>query len=62
MVYSDLFDELPDPVRASIYERLFEVLTGDAATGFERLSAADRQALREILRETKAGLPASWLP
>ena len=61
MVYSDLFDELPDPVLASVYERLFDVLTGDAATDrFDRLSGDDRQALLEILRETKAGLPGYW--
>ena len=61
MVYSNLFDGLPDPVRALVYERLFEVLRSDAATDrFDRLSARDRQAILEILRETKPGLPAYW--
>lgn len=61
MIYSDLFDGLPDPVRALIYERLFEVLRGDATTDrFDRLSAQDRQAILEILRETKPGLPPYW--
>jgi len=61
MVYSDLFDGLPDPVRALVYERLFEVLRGDAATDrFDRLPARDRQAILEILWETKPGLPAYW--
>ncbi len=61
MVYSHLFDGLPDPVRASVYERLFEVLTGDAPTDrFDRLSAQNRQAILEILRETKPGVPEYW--
>ena len=61
MVYSAVFDGLPDPVRTPIHERLFEVLTGDAATDrFDRLSAADRRAILEIVRETKAELPEYW--
>ena len=61
MVYSDLFDGLPDPMRAVVYERLFEVLQGDAAIDrVDRLSTEDRQALLEIVRETKPGLPAYW--
>ena len=61
MVYSDLFDGLPDPVRALVYERLFEVLQGDAAIDrIDLLSTEDRQALLEIVRETKPGLPAYW--
>ena len=61
MVYSESFDSLPDPVRGSLYERLFEVLTGDAATDrFDRLSAADRGAILGIVRETKVGLPEYW--
>ena len=61
MVYSATFDGLPDPVRAPVYERLFEVLTGDVSTDrFDRLSAADRGAILEIVRETKAGLPEYW--
>lgn len=60
MIYSDLFDGLPDPVRAAVYTRLFEVLTDDATDRFERLSAEDRQAILEILRETKMALPEYW--
>ena len=60
MIYSDLFDGLPDPVRAAVYTRLFEVLTDDAPDRFERLSAEDRQAILEILRETKVALPEYW--
>jgi hypothetical protein len=61
MIYSDLFDRLPNPVRAAVYERLFEVLTGDAAADrFDRVSGEDRQAVLEVLRETKDGLPNYW--
>jgi hypothetical protein len=40
---------------------MFDVLTG-AETGkqFAHLSAADRRAILEILRDTKAGLPEYW--
>ena len=61
MIYSDLFDRLPAPVRAAVYERLFAVLTGDATTDrFDRVSGEDRQAVLEVLRETKEGLPDYW--
>ena len=61
MVHSARFDGLPDRVQASVYERLFEVLTDDAATDqFDRLSAADRRAILEIVRGTKVGLSEYW--
>jgi hypothetical protein len=48
------------PRRAPLYQRLWEVLSG--AERGERyrsaLSRADRQAIVEILRDTKPGLPA----
>jgi hypothetical protein len=59
MVYSEAFDALPEQVRARVYRRLYEVLTGgDHSDKFKRLSVNDRQAVLEILRETKPGLPA----
>jgi len=58
MIYSEAFDALPEPVRERVYRRLYEVLTGrDQSDKFKRLSARDRQAVLEILRETKPGLP-----
>jgi hypothetical protein len=36
------------------------VLTGETIDGFENLDAETRQALREILMETKADLPDYW--
>lgn len=61
MVYSDVFDGMPDSVRARVYQRVYEVLTGqDASPKFQRLSADDRRAIREIVRATKPGLPEYW--
>ncbi len=59
MIYSEAFDAMPDQVRDRVYRRLYDVLTGrDQSAKFKRLSAEDRRAVLEILRETKPGLPA----
>ena len=52
-------DALPDEAKAAVYARLWAVLSG-AAPGprYARLTAADRTAIIEILRDTKADLPA----
>ena len=58
MIYSNAFDALPREAKAAIYERLWAVLSGkvhDRAYG--KLSAADRRAVIEILRDTKTDLP-----
>jgi hypothetical protein len=61
VVYSKLFDGLPAEARDRVYRRLWEVLTGrDRSKPFAHLSDEDRRACREILRETKPGLPAYW--
>jgi len=61
-IYSPAFDALPLPVKEAVYRRLHQVLSGaDAAPKSARLSAADRRAVREILRETKPGA-AAFLP
>jgi hypothetical protein len=61
LVYSKAFDDLPAEVRAVVWKRLNEVLTGrDKTEPFAHLSAADRKAIREILGATKKGLPADW--
>lgn len=58
MVYSEAFDAIPEPARERVYRRLYDVLTGrDQSDKFKRLSAGDRRAVLEILRETKPGLP-----
>jgi hypothetical protein len=61
MLYSPTFDDLPDAVREKVYRRIYDVLTGkDQDKKFARTSAEDRQAILEIVRETKPGLPAYW--
>ena len=54
LIYSDSFDALPAAIKEHVFRRLFEVLTGaDTSTDFAHLSSADRQAILEILSETK---------
>jgi hypothetical protein len=61
MVYSPAFDALPGSVRERIYHRLYDVLSGkDQSQKFVTLSAEDRRAVLEILRETKPDLPTWW--
>jgi hypothetical protein len=61
LIYSQAFEGLPERVRQRVYQRLWEVLSGqDQASKYAHLSTADRQAILDILRETKPGLPAYW--
>ena len=61
MIYSPAFDGMPNFVRERVYQRLYDVLSGkDQSKPFARLSAEDRAATLEIVRETKTGLPAYW--
>jgi hypothetical protein len=61
LIYSAAFDELPQPAKTRVYQRLWEVLTGqDTSEDFQHLTPADRQAILEILRDTKQGLPDYW--
>jgi hypothetical protein len=58
MIYSAAFDALPDAARDAVYRRMWQVLSGqESGERYARLTAADRQAVIEILRETKPGLP-----
>lgn len=61
MVYSDLFDSLPAPVLDRVYRRLHDVLSGkDRSPKYAGLSAADRRAVLEILKDTKPNLPSAY--
>ena len=61
MVYSEAFDAMPEVARERVYQRIYDVLTGkDINPKFARLSAGDRRAILEILRDTKPNLPAHW--
>jgi hypothetical protein len=58
MIYSAAFDGMPDLARERVYQRLYDVLTGkDSSEKFAHLSAEDRSAMLEILRQTKPKLP-----
>lgn len=57
LIYSDVFDHLPGTAKQAIYVRMWQVLSGqDRAPRYSRLSAADRQAIIEILRDTRIDL------
>ncbi len=61
LIYSRSFDALPGEVKDYVYRRLWDTLTGPQADQeAPHLSADDRQAIVEILRETKDGLPEYW--
>ena len=67
MIYSAAFDGMPQMVRERVYRRLYDILTGKDASksvgglSLENLSADDRRAILEILRETKPNLPSYWM-
>lgn len=58
LIYSPAFDALPPLAKAPIYRRLWAVLGGEVQDPrYRSLSLADRQAVVEILRDTKPDLP-----
>jgi len=59
MIYAPAFDALPQPALDAVYRRLWQVVSGqETSKRYAKLTAADRQAIVEILRETKKSLPA----
>ncbi|CAN5644578.1 hypothetical protein BH11PLA2_BH11PLA2_49450 [soil metagenome] len=61
IIYTKQFDSLHAEAKERIYLRLWEVLSGkDTSKEFAHLTADDRRAVLEILRETKADLPDYW--
>jgi uncharacterized protein with ATP-grasp and redox domains len=61
MIYSDLFDALPASVREQVYRRLYDVLSGkDTSEKYASLTADERAAILEIVRDTKRNLPDYW--
>jgi methionine synthase II (cobalamin-independent) len=59
LIYSPAFDALPPMVKEPIYKRMWAILSGQEQDQRYRavLSNADRQAIVEILRDTKKDLP-----
>ncbi len=59
MIYSPAFDALPAPALDAVYRRLWQILSGqDASKRYGKWTMADREAITEILRDTKKNLPA----
>jgi hypothetical protein len=58
LVYSAAFDGLGSDVKTAIYGRMQTILSGrDAQRKYEGLSATDRVAVLEILRDTRSDFP-----
>ena len=59
LIYSPAFDALPPTAKDPIYQRMWQVLSGQEQEQRYRaaLSLADRQAIVDILRDTKKDLP-----
>jgi len=58
MIYNAAFDSLPSAAKGLVYERLWAILSGAVSSGdYSKLTAADRRAIVEILRDTKSDLP-----
>lgn len=61
LIYSEAFEALPDKLKALLYQRLLDILTGEETNpAFAELTLKDRRAIFEILRDTKPGLPKEW--
>jgi hypothetical protein len=61
LIYSEAFDALPAPMKTVIYQRLYEILTGqDDGRDFQGLSKESKRAILEILADTKTDLPEDW--
>jgi hypothetical protein len=61
LVYSDSFAALPSEAKEYVWRRMDEILHGkDDSPKFAHLSAADRQAILEIVAETLPDAPAGW--
>jgi hypothetical protein len=61
LIYGEAFKALPASARTLVYARLSDVLSGrDTRKITQHLTAADRQAILQILRDTKPDLPESF--
>lgn len=61
LIHSEQFEGMPAEVKDYIYRRLYDILTGkDTRAIFAHLSAEDRRAILEIVRDTTPNLPAYW--
>lgn len=61
LIHSEAFDGLPQEARDHVWQKLWNVLSGaDQSAEFTHLTAEDRQAITQIIQETKTGLPEYW--
>jgi hypothetical protein len=61
IIYTPSFDAMAGPIKDLILQKLYDVLTGkNTDPQFAKVSPEDRQAVLEILRETKKNLPDYW--
>jgi hypothetical protein len=61
LIYSESFEQLPTAMKEYVYQQMHDVLTDrHHGGGFGHLDANDRQAILEILRDTKKDLPDYW--
>jgi hypothetical protein len=62
LIYSAPFYGLPAAAKAAVYQRMWDVLNGQVTGNrYNALSADDRTAIIEILKDTKKDLPAYWM-
>lgn len=60
LIYGEAFDALPKAAKEYLYARLWEVLEGrEKGDDYARLTRADREAIKEILRDTKPEFKAA---
>jgi len=61
LVYDPAFDAMPEPMHSELLQRLYNILTGqDTSREWANLSPDDREAVLQILRDTKPNLPEYW--
>ena len=61
LIYSDAFEQLPPAARDKVYARLYQVLSGkDSTPEFQKIPFATKQAILQILLDTKKNLPPEW--
>jgi hypothetical protein len=63
MIYAEAFDGMPAQAREAAYKQMWQILSGEEhGNKYSKLSLVDRQAIVEILRDTKKGLPEYFQP
>ena len=61
LIESSQFDALPETARSAVYARLWQILSGsETASDYRSLTSDDRQAIVEILRDTRKDLPPAF--